>query len=164
MRWYTNILSCLSLTLASPLIEERNNGGGAADGILNDSYPTIAFGQSRANINDYTKKSIQSLVLAVNHTDGQFLDGIPNLVGRFFFWQSCNGWTGVSQYDLDQGKDYFFHDVFSAHNALARYPGGSFETYGVPLVNDYNDDAGCEYLEGWVSLMLTEKGLVFFRW
>lgn len=67
---------------------------------------------------------------------------------RFFFWQSSNGWTGVSQYDLQQGTDHFFNDVYSAHNALARYPGGSFETYGVPLVNDYNDDAGCESESG----------------
>lgn len=141
--WFAKLLSCLQLVSGTPVLDDRNNWGSAA-GILNDTYPHIGFGQSRDNINGYIKQSIQSLTLAVNHTNGQFLDGIPNLVGRFFFWQSSNGWTGVSQYDLQQGTDHFFIDVLSAHNGLARYPGGSFETYGVPLVNDYNDDAGCE--------------------
>lgn len=101
-----SLLLVLPLTLSSPVVEERNNW--APSSILNDTYPQISFGQSRENINLYAKQSIQSLILAVNHTNGQFLDGIPNPVGRFFFWQSNNGWTGVSQYDLQQDTEHFF--------------------------------------------------------
>lgn len=82
--WIAKLLSCLPAVSASPIVEERNNWG-SSDSILNNSYPHIAFGQSRSNIDHYAKQSIQSLVLAVNHTNGQFLDGIPNLVGRCAF-------------------------------------------------------------------------------
>lgn len=79
--WFLRALSCLTTITASSLVEERNNWA-QSNGILNDSYPHIAFGQSRGSIDYYTKQSIQSLTLAVNHTNGQFLDGIPNPVGR----------------------------------------------------------------------------------
>lgn len=141
MIWYTKALFYLPLTFAGPLIVERNDDGQPSDGILNDAYPDIEFGQSRTNIDSYTKESIQALVQAVNNTNGQFPGGTPNL----FFWQSCNGWTGVSQYDFNHGTREFYDEVLKANDGLARYPRGAVETYGVPLINDYNDDAGCEY-------------------
>jgi hypothetical protein len=145
------LLLALPVAFSSP-VEDRNNWS-SIDGILNDTYPHISFGQSRENIAKYTKQSIQSLTLAVNHTNGQFLDGIPDPVGRFFFWQSNNGWTGVAQYDLIQGKDDFFIDYYSANNALARYPGHGYETWGVALCNDFNDDCGWAGLSSLVCLL-----------
>jgi len=150
-----SLLLVLPLTLSSPVVEERNNW--VPSSILNDSYPQISFGQSRDNINLYAKQSIQSLILAVNHTNGQFLDGIPNPVGRFFFWQSNNGWTGVSQYDLQQGTDHFFIDYLSASNALARYPGHGYESWGVAMCNDYNDDCGWAGLSSLVCFSCHQK-------
>jgi hypothetical protein len=139
----TNLFWSLPLVFSSPLVDERNNwDSNTGNGILNDTYPHVKFGQSREYINQYAKQSIQSLVSAVNHTNGQFLDGIINPVGRFFFWQSNNGWTGVAQYDHQQNTQDFFIDYYSAQNSLAKYPGDSYETWGVALVNTFNDDAG----------------------
>ena len=109
--------------------------------VLNASYLSTYFTQSRNNINSYTDYSIQSLVLGVNHTNGQFLDGNPNPVGNLFFWQSQNGWTGVSRWDHSQKKRDQFINVLTAQNGLARYPNDGFQQWGVPLVNTYNDDA-----------------------
>ena len=128
-----NVVNC---AMASPHIPRWTDGR-----VLNASYLQPYFTQPRDYINTYTDYSLESLTLAVNHTDGQFLDGTPDPVGYQFFWQSQNGWTGIAQWDQQQNKRTYFMDVLSAQNALARYPGDGYQQYGVPLVNTYNDDA-----------------------
>jgi len=138
MRYTAILLTLASVVLANPLTT-RNN---CINSILNDSYLDVSFGQSRSNIDSYTRQSIQSLVLAVNHSNGQILDGIPNLPGHLFYWQSQNAWTAISQYEAQQNSRDLFIDVLSAQNALSKRPGDAFDKWGVPLVNTYNDDAG----------------------
>lgn len=131
------LLSALPALASARSVLERND---CTTSILNSTYPQITFGQSRSNIDFYTSQSIRSLVLAVNHSNGQLLDGIPNLPGHLFYWQSQNGWTGVSRNQFQTQNSDLLIDVLSAQNALAREPGDSFGWWGVPLINNYNDD------------------------
>lgn len=78
------LLLPLLTALASARSVERNNDCG----VLNSTYLEVSFGQSRSNINSYIHQSVQSLVLATNHSNGQFLDGITNLPGHLFYWQN----------------------------------------------------------------------------
>ena len=110
--------------------------------VLNSSYLSPYFIQSRDYIDQHTDYSIQSLVLSVNHTNGQFLGGTPDPIGNLFFWQSQNAWTAIAEWDHRRNKREYFMDVLTAQNGLARYPGEGLNQYGVPLVNSYNDDAG----------------------
>jgi hypothetical protein len=121
-------------------------------GVLKDTYPSITFGQSRQNINSYTKESIQSLLGSVNPKNGQFLGGSPDSLGQFFFWQSNNAWTSIAQYDLQQGSKTFYKEYSKAQDALAKNPGHGFEIYGVELCNDFNDDCG------WAALNSLVRG------
>ena len=162
------LLALLSVVLGRSVT--RNNDGSSDDdgcdsgsSVLNSSYVHVTFGQSRDNINKYTHQSVQSLVLATNHSNGQFLDGIINLPGHLFYWQSQNGWTGVSQFDYQQGSRDFFIDVLSSQNALARRPGDAFDTWGVPLVNIYNDDAGWAALSNLQAYEAYGRGIFLER-
>jgi len=82
------------------------------------------------------------MILATNHSNGQFLGGNPPL-GNVFYWQSQNAWTGVAAFDTYLKSKTFALEVVSAQEALARSPGDGFEQWnGVPLINYYNDDPG----------------------
>jgi len=140
------LLLPLSLVLSSP-VNERAVG----TQVLKDTYKRIAFGQSRQNIGSYTKESIQFLLQSVNDKNGQFLGGSPDSLGQFFFWQSNNAWTSVAQYDLQQGTREFYNKYLKAQNALAKNPGHGFETWGVELCNDFNDDCGWAALNSLVG-------------
>ena len=131
--------SFVSSILFSPLSGLRSTPLDAQ--ILPSSFLNPHFTQPRAIVDKHVDYSIQSLIIATNHTNGQFLDGRRNPVGSSFFWQSQNGWTAVAERDREMGRRDYFMEVLTAQNALARYPGDGFETWGVPLVNYYNDDA-----------------------
>ena len=131
------LLLLLPLVLSSP-----NQERAVGKQVLKDTYKKIVFGQSRQNIQSYTKESIQSLLHSVNDKNGQFLGGSPDSLGQFFFWQSNNAWTSVAQYDLQHGTKEFYDEYAKAQDALAKDPGHGFETWGVELCNDFNDDCG----------------------
>ena len=148
------LFSLLPLALSSNL-EERAD---TPKSILTSTYPKISFGRSRADINSYTKESIQSLLKSVNHDNGQFLGGNPDAAGQQFFWQSVNGWTAVSQYDLQLKGREFYTDVSDNQNLLAKNPGHGFEQWGVELCNDFNDDCGWAGLASLVRYSFYSKG------
>jgi hypothetical protein len=133
------LFSALLPLAISSRLEERAD---TPKSTLSSTYPKISFGHSRAEINSYTKESIQSLLKSVNNKNGQFLGGNPDSLGQFFFWQSVNGWTAIAQYDLQLKEKGFYLQVADTQNLLAKNPGGGFEKWGVELCNDFNDDCG----------------------
>lgn len=152
MKLLSLFLALSSLALAT--IEQR-----ADTPILKNTYPKISFGHSRADINSYTKESIQSLLKSVNQKNGQFLGGNPDSLGQFFFWQSVNGWATVAQYDLQLGQKGFSDAWSNAQGLLAKNPGGGFDKWGVELCNEYNDDCGWAGLTSLVSSISCYAGV-----
>jgi len=138
MRLLALFSALLPLAISSHL-EERAD---IPKSILTSTYPKISFGHSRADINSYTKESIQSLLKSVNNKNGQFLGGNPDSLGQFFFWQSVNGWTAIAGYDLQLKGKGFYTEVSINQDLLAKNPGGGFDKWGVELCNDFNDDCG----------------------
>lgn len=103
---------------------------------LKASYLKPKFGQSKANIDSYTEKTIKNLIAGVDASLGQFKWENP-----WFFWPSANGWTSIAKYDHDRGTRKFYDAVSKSNDALAKSNQGCGSNKAA-LVNCFNDDAG----------------------
>lgn len=119
--------ACPIVTSQTVLVEQSN---------LKASYLKPKFGQSKANIDSYTEKTINNLISGVDASLGQFKWENP-----WFFWPSANGWTSIAKYDHDRGTRKFYDAVSKSNDALAKSNQGCGSNKAA-LVNCFNDDAG----------------------
>lgn len=99
--------------------------------LLNSTYISTAFTQSRAQVEAHTRRSFDALLKRTNSKTG-FLTESDNA-----FWTSQNGWTAIADYDALRGTKLYAQQVSVAQDTMAKGTGP-----GVPLVNAFNDDAG----------------------
>lgn len=122
------------LGAACPVVTQQTALVGQSN--LNESYLKPKFGQSKANIDSYTEKTINNLIAGVDASLGQFKWENP-----WFFWPSANGWTSIAKYDHDRGTRKFYDAVSKSNDALAKSNQGCGSNKAA-LVNCFNDDAG----------------------
>ncbi|KUJ06785.1 uncharacterized protein LY89DRAFT_743424 [Mollisia scopiformis] len=107
------------LTFASSLIW--------ASTILNTTYVSPTFQQSRSNIDQDSLASIHALLASPSFPSG---------------WLGQNALATVAQWDFDH-KTRTFYDAFNSNETYyADHPGGCYEYWHSPLVDCFNDDAG----------------------
>lgn len=109
---------------------------------LPSSYLNPQFGQSQANILQYTGDSLQYLASGVN-AQGEFAS--PR--GAFAGWVGANGWTVTAGWDLAAGQTRFETLFRDSMNVLSTTSSDG-QTWTTPFADDYNDD------DGWWALAL----------
>lgn len=98
--------------------------------LLPSTYISTAFTATRPQVDSYAKQAHEKLISYADLSTGNIGKGGG-------YWTSQNGWMNVAAYDKLRGTKDFMAQVSAAQDGFAK-----ITQAGVPLVNEYNDDAG----------------------